>query len=474
MTDSRRITGTHVYSYAKCPRLAALDLHLPRSERRPPTEWEEFAAQRGRDFEAAFVRHLGVVAPEYPDRDFAAGAAATLGLLRRGVPWIHQAVLLADDALGLPDLLRCVPGASALGDWHYEVLDVKTSGRPRGEQILQVVHYSALLAGVQGRPPEHAALILKDGREERFAIADYAAAYADVLAELRRLRADPTLARPFLHAGCSGCYHDERCLAELTAAGDLSLVQGMSHGARAILEAVGCRSVQDLAAFHPEGARARGHLEPALIRRLRRGAQAHLAGRMLVEERPRVERHARAAIVHLLTDPYADRLLACGTLSPAVEDGAVRCELPATPADEWPALERLLSALPQEAAILHFGEALPRWLEAHALQGDVDHAFDGRLVDVQQRLLAAAVFPRAVFGLADMVREGLRRDPLRAGHAGAAAMWRALPDGDERLRRKLAADLRDLAALKAAILDAAPLPAAAPAVTTPRAAHESS
>ena len=47
----RRITGTHVYPYVKCKHLAALDLHLSRAERRPPHPWEEFAAQRGRDFE---------------------------------------------------------------------------------------------------------------------------------------------------------------------------------------------------------------------------------------------------------------------------------------------------------------------------------------------------------------------------------------------------------------------------------------
>src|SRR5262249_49195138 len=137
----RRITGTHVYSYVKCPRLAALDLHLPRTERRPPTEWEEFSAQRGRDFETHYVQRLPVAQPSYPERDFDAGAAATLVLLRDGVEWIHQAVLATSDRLGLPDLLRRVPGASALGEHHYEVLDVKTSGRSRGEQILQVVFY---------------------------------------------------------------------------------------------------------------------------------------------------------------------------------------------------------------------------------------------------------------------------------------------------------------------------------------------
>jgi hypothetical protein len=35
-------------------------------------------------------------------------------------------------------------------------------------------------------------------------------------------------------------------------------------------------------------------------------------------------------------------------------------------------------------------------------------------------------------------------------------MWTGLPDGDERLLAKLRADLDDLAALKTAILDAAP------------------
>ena len=452
----RRITGTHVYSYVKCPHLAALDLHLSRAERRPPTEWEEFAAKRGRDFETHYVQRLPVVAPKYAERDFDAGAVATLQLLRDGAEWIHQGVLMTEDRLGLTDLLRRLPGASALGDHHYEVLDVKTSGKTRGDQILQVVFYAQLLAAVQGRLPEHGALILKDGREERFRIADYQAAHDEVLAALRSARDDLAGSRPFLQSGCSGCYHDQRCLPELQQRGDLSLVHGMSHGARAILEASGCRTVAELATFHPDGARARGNLDATLLRRLRRGAMAQLLGKSLVDERPRAERFDHGAIVHLLTDPFADRVLAMGVLHPAREDGAFVCELPATAADEWDALKRLVSDLPRRAPLLHFGEALPRWHEEHAFAREADPAIEARFVDLGKRVRSAAVFPRAVFGLADMVRVALGRDPLRAGHSGAAAMWTALPDGAERLRRKLHADLQDLAALKAAILDAAP------------------
>ena len=47
----RRITGTNLYSFAKCPRLAALDLSVDKKERRDWHPWEEFSAKRGRDFE---------------------------------------------------------------------------------------------------------------------------------------------------------------------------------------------------------------------------------------------------------------------------------------------------------------------------------------------------------------------------------------------------------------------------------------
>jgi uncharacterized protein len=468
MSEPRRITGTHVYSYVKCPHLAALDLHLPRAARRAPHPWEEFAAQRGRDHETNLVATMAVQAPAYPDRDFAAGAAATLALLRGGAPLVHQAVLLADDRLGLPDLLRRVPGASDLGDFHYEVLDVKSSGRMRGDQILQVVFYAQLLAAVQGRLPEHGGILLKDGREERFRIADYGAACDEVVAALRRLRGDLSASRPTLQAGCGHCYHDQRCLPELAARRDLSLVAGMTPGARAILEGVGCRTVEDLAAFHPDGPRARGHLDTALVRRLRRAAEAACAGAPLPEARPRSpsERLDQGALVHLLTDPYAGRVLAIGVLHPATADGRLACELPGSRDDEWPAFERLVADLPARAPLLHFGPALPHWCEERTYAHEADPAVEARFVDLHKRLRGAATYPRPVFDLADLVRVGLGRDPLRAGHAGAAGMWASEPDGAARLAAKLRADLDDLAELKARLLDTHAAPPPPPTATS--------
>jgi len=450
----RRITGTHVYSYVKCPHLASLDLYLKRSERRPSTPWEEFAAKRGRDFEDVYVADLDIVQPEYPERDFDAGAEATLQLLRDGAPLLHQAVLQSEDRLGLPDLLRKIDGESELGDHHYEVLDVKTSGKARGDQILQVVFYTQLLAEVQGRMPEHGALILKDGTEERFEIADYVAACDEVVGELRRLREDPDSSRPFFQLGCSGCYHDERCLPQMRERGDLSLVQGMSKGARAILEQSGCASIEDLATFHPDGARARGNLDATLLRRLRRSAQTYLLGKPVVEQRPRAEKLDRSAIIHVLTDAFADRVLGFGLLHPATADGKFTCVLPKSRGDEWQAFRELTAKLPARTVLLHFGATLRRWHEEHAFSSEADPSMEARFVDMQKRLKTAAIYPAPVVLLPDFVKHGLGLDPLRAGHAGAAAMWTLEDDGDARLEAKLRADLFDLAALKAEILDA--------------------
>ena len=448
----KRSTGTHVYSFAKCQRLAALDLTLPRSDRRAPTPWEAFAAKRGRDFEDHYVADLEEVAtPEYPERDFEAGAAATLELLRAGAPLVHQAVLAMDDRLGLPDLLRKVDGQSELGDHHYEVIDVKTSGQPRSDQILQVVFYSRLLGAVQGRTPEYTGLILKDRREERFPVADFAAVCSEVERDLRRLHDDPDLARPFLQAGCESCHWNQKCLPELEAAGDLSLVQGMTPGIRAILETLGCRTVEELAVFHPETARARGRLDAALFRRLRRAAQATLLAKPVADMRPSTRSLDPATILYLLTDPFADRVLLFATLTPAVEGGQFDWRMPGSRDEEWSALKSLLADLPDDHQLLHFGGALPHWYEEHSFERESTAGWSTRFVDLQRRLRAALLFPGPVFTLADVARLGLGVDPARAGHAAAAAMWDE--DREQKLVAKAKADLQDRAQLKTRFLD---------------------
>lgn len=440
----KRITGTHVYTMLRCPRAVALDLHEDKSKRRPLTEAEEFSRQRGRELEARLVRELGYPEPEYPERDFAAGAEATELLLKAGVAGVSQGVLLSreGDQLGIPDLLRRETGASAFGDHHYVVGDVKSSGRPRSDQVLQVAFYSRLLRDLQDRPPEYGYLILKDGHEERFDLAEFEAAFEDVMERVVAVRDEPESERPFLSAACSRCHWSELCLPALENQDDLSLIQGMTRGLRQVLEQQGFLTCKSLGKMAVEPTARSTHLEATLLRRLKKAAASRLEGKPLLQQDGGIDCES-GALVHMLVDHYAERVLLFGILHPADTDGSFHSACPGNQDDELSAFLSLLERVPRNVPLLHYGEALPRWFTEAGRGHEATAQVEERFVNLRKRLRGAAIYPGPVFSMADHVRRVLDVDPHREGDADAAARW--VSEGqDRRLTTKAHSDLLDL------------------------------
>lgn len=440
----KRITGTSAYTYPKCPRAVALDFHGDRELRRPPSEVEEFVLRRGRDLEDRLTADLDWPTPAFEERDFEAGATATLELLRQGVPGVLQGVLLEEDRLGIPDLLRREDGDSDLGGHHYVVGDIKSSAAARGDQILQVMFYSRLLELRQGRAPGYAYLVLRDGHEERYACADFAAAIDEVEQQVAELRSGENTARPFLSAACGSCRWSLVCLPELEQSNDLSLLHGMTRGLRQTLEAAGIADVEAAASMSVETVARHSRLEAALLRRLKKAARARAEGRPLPERRP-VPEQAASAVVHLLGDAFAERVYYFGILLPDTEH--VLEAFPASRDDELPAFAELVSKVPAGARLWHYGWALPRWYDRAAWRRERSSRLEARFVDLARRLRGAAVYPGPVFGLHDHVEYGLGLDPHRAGDADAVGLWAERPQLEARLRGKGRSDLSDLAAL---------------------------
>ncbi len=457
----RRITGTTIYSYVACPRLAELDLHQDRARRRPLTAAEELVRQRGRDLEAVRVAGLGYAQPEYARGDWTAGAAATLGFLRAGVAGVTQGVLREADArggadlLGIPDLLRREAGDSTLGAFHYVVGDIKSSAGARADQVLQVAFYSRLLGRLQGRAPEYGYLSLKDGREERFALAELDPVLDDVLARVRELAAgDGERERAFLASGCRRCHWSELCGEALRATQDLSLLTGMTRGLRTTLESAAICTTGDLLAPGAERLARRAHLEPALVRQLQLAAQACATGEPLTAHDAAGAEEGEFALVHLAYDAFAERALCFGA---AWRDGTrdASAVFVPEPDEEWATFQRLLAAVPAEVRLLHWGHSLPAWFQRAADVHAGDVSLHGRFVDLARRLRSRAVFPGPVFALRDAVRLGLGRDGDRCGDEDEAPLWVQTEDGHARLEAKMTADLADLADLARRWLPAA-------------------
>lgn len=446
---SRPITGTHLYSLPRCARAVALEFWGEPAARRPLREEEEFLLARGRAHEAAWVGPLAWPEPEYPRGDFAAGAAATQRLLEAGVPGIVQGVLTAGEApafdlLGIPDLLRRAPGASALGEHHYVVGDVKSSSRPRGDQILQLSLYAHLLERVQGRFPARGFLVMKDGHEEAIDLAAYRPAFDDALARVRTLRASSQAARPFFSAACENCRWSPVCLPELEANDDLSLVDGMTEGLRTMLEIAGVGTAQKLARAQLARLVRDTHVETALMRRLVAAAKARGAGAPQRQPRTAGPDELEGILLHVLTDGFADRLVAVGARWLEAKAPRFLAVCPGSRDEEAPAFAALIAQLPRDRKLLHHGRALRNWLTRQSeLRGGV-LAVENRLVDLERRLRACAAWPAPVTGLPALVRSGLGRDPHRAGRNEAVAAWLAGPDAEQRLVAKLRTDLEDL------------------------------
>ena len=84
----------------------------------------------------------------------------TLFAMKQGYEIIYQAYLENASFYGYCDFLFKKEGASNLGNYYYEVFDVKLSGTIKDEYIAQICVYTDLLQEIQGKIPENMGIIL--------------------------------------------------------------------------------------------------------------------------------------------------------------------------------------------------------------------------------------------------------------------------------------------------------------------------
>ena len=92
---------------------------------------------------------------------------------------LYQATLAHAGFAGIADFVVRVPGASSLGDFHYEVWDAKLARRAKPTHALQLCAYAEMLEALQGRRPAYADVVLSTGRQ-RLRIDDFFAFYTDL------------------------------------------------------------------------------------------------------------------------------------------------------------------------------------------------------------------------------------------------------------------------------------------------------
>ena len=150
--------GQHTYSasdlvgFLECGHRTSLDLLDLESplERAPADEQVELIQDKGFAHEAAYLERLRAAGGRMVELSStgnpADNLAATHAAMADGADVIFQAALAEGVYIGYADFLRRVELPSALGAWSYEVADTKLAHRPKPKFMIQLTHYSALLA----------------------------------------------------------------------------------------------------------------------------------------------------------------------------------------------------------------------------------------------------------------------------------------------------------------------------------------
>ncbi len=175
-------------------------------------------------------------------------AERTEAAMRAGTALISQATLFDGEWQGRADVLRRVPVPSDLGDYSYEVLDMKLSRQVKPHFVHQLALYSRLLEQVQGVLPQSAWVILGDGTQNEIELGRYLAINRRVCAALQQLCAsDPVVTYPEPVAHCEICDLAAECRARRVADDHLSLVARASRDQRTKLESSDLLTLEQLA-----------------------------------------------------------------------------------------------------------------------------------------------------------------------------------------------------------------------------------
>ncbi len=251
-------SASDIVGYLACPHKTTLDrinLDTP-LEQAKPDEQVELIQDKGYAHEAGFLDSLrlqgGTLIELSSKGSFSENVAATRAAMADGVDIIFQAALAEGNYMGYADFLRRVDRPSSLGAWSYDVSDTKLAHRAQPKFMIQLAHYSELVASTQGVQPELMHLVFGNHTERSFRVADYTHYYRRLRQRFEIFIEHQPTTTPEKCDHCDFCVWRERCAAEWEAADHLNRVANISKIHIKRLRQAGINTLAQLAKIDPK------------------------------------------------------------------------------------------------------------------------------------------------------------------------------------------------------------------------------
>lgn len=255
------VTAAVLYDLVQCPERVALDAFGNAAERDAINPFVRLLWERGSLFERETIAKLQLPFLDLSKAVDADRERLTLEAMARGEPLIYGGRIHADDLRGAPDLLRKETGGYVPGDIKSgrgkDGGDDEYDGKLKLHYAVQLALYVDILERLNRSPGRRAFVWDIQGEEVAYDFTalsgqrlwdDYEAALLEARAILAR-ELDPL---PGYASVCKLCHWHTHCIAQLTAADDLTLIPFLSRSDRDVMR----DSIPTIAAFstiNPEG-----------------------------------------------------------------------------------------------------------------------------------------------------------------------------------------------------------------------------
>jgi uncharacterized protein len=296
MGSSGTITANDLYNLTKCAHRVYLDANGDPKEKSEVSPFVKLLWELGLQTERDYIAMQG----EGQIADLQAlplevAAEETVRLMRDGVPLIYQGCLKDEDLVGRPDLLVKRDGASRLGPYLYEPIDIKAGKgwEERDEKktkfkvhyAYQMLFYRLLLQKIQGTLPPLAHIINVDKETEEFDPQDFQQDFDEALQQARRLVTGQETSEPVLGSHCQLCPWFKHCERWVTRTSDPTGLFFIGKQKFA-LKAAGLCTIEDIAVMdvgaYMKPPKKIPRMGVATLQRMKVRAQVRLSGLPLI------------------------------------------------------------------------------------------------------------------------------------------------------------------------------------------------
>ncbi len=276
------VKGGLVYKYFINPFFVWCEAFAPREEMDPKSAYMEMILRNGRDHEDEVCRELypgGVsLDPTLHEKAF----MQSLDAMFSGEKYVKNGIFynLPESFVAVPDILVKEPGASIFGEWHYEIVEVKSSKQIRNEHVMQAAYYNHVISLLQGFTPKK--FFLVDGQKsiQEFRYSEYREKVIGVIGDIKNIYAGRK--PPAEKLGWPWESFSVRMLKE---AKSISLIPGLYSFHRQALQEKGIRTLEDFFSLNILDVNGIGQ---ETLDRYRKSAKALLKGSHMFLDKPRL------------------------------------------------------------------------------------------------------------------------------------------------------------------------------------------